>query len=187
MVKMMADKLNASRGSADADASDGEDETEPGSKEWVQEGDEDPIEDTDVEGVEDAEETVVKKKKKKKGQTAKERRAWLSKVAHMDDEVLFSGRVGEVVNQFQRIQEDMPGDKVAIFSKFREFLDLVAEGILRKCKLLPLRFDGSASETERSRMRDVFDDITSLEPILITPGAGRRRTEPPSSQSCHTL
>lgn len=128
-------------------------------------------------------ETQQKKKKKKRQQPkkkqpmTKEREKWLGKVEAMPDDELQSSRVVTILELVQRLQEEHPGEKIAIFSRYLKFLDIVAEALRRLndegADIQCLRFDGTMDGSERMTSRFTFRKSQSAQTIiLITAGAG---------------
>ena len=68
------------------------------------------------------------------------------------------------------IEKD-PNEKIVILSKFKKFLDIVAEALKRRYHKHPIRFDGSKSLNERVFILERFRNTTGL-PSLITPKSG---------------
>ncbi|KAL8796628.1 MAG: hypothetical protein Q9195_001018 [Heterodermia aff. obscurata] len=120
-------------------------------------------EDDDFDVEEDEEEEGAGKKEKDQ--------LWIRQVQNMSDEQLFSPRVEAVCAVYKTWIKKDPNERVVILSKFKKFLDIVAEAVKRRFRKESLRFDGSKSMDERHMILESFRNMPGG-PLLITPKSG---------------
>jgi SNF2 family DNA or RNA helicase len=81
------------------------------------------------------------------------------------------------IELIKHVRITWPKGKIAIFSKFLKFLDLLDESIKRDShlaaqKVVPLRFDGTTPFEQRPMIQEAFSSPSNDSPILVTPGPG---------------
>ena len=106
-----------------------------------------------------------------------QRKSWVAKVSKLSNKQLFSSRVKECFDLLNSLRRSHPGQKVAIFSKYLRFLDLITEALRRKRPndSLVLLFFGELDPTERVVRKWKFAqaDGNARQVIMpITAGAG---------------
>lgn len=97
--------------------------------------------------------------------------SWTQKIRNMPDEELFSSRIRAICEVYARWLKENPVEKIVIFSKFRKFLDLLAEALRRSFNVEPFRFDGTKNSDQRTSIMDGFRTSKGV-PLLITPRSG---------------
>jgi SNF2 family DNA or RNA helicase len=110
-------------------------------------------------------------------QTAQDRVNWLQKVRELSNEDLLSPKVAANLKLLNHIYMTWPGEKIIVFSKMLQYLDILYEAIKRDpamtaAKVTPLRFDGTLDSEERRQVCTDFANPESHSPILVTVGAG---------------
>ena len=105
------------------------------------------------------------------GVVSKSAEQWIRKIQSLSDEQLFSPRVKAVCDVYWGwINKDLD-ERVVILSRFKRFLEIVAEALKRRFRKDSIRFDGSKSLEERVFILDKFRNTPGL-PLLITPKSG---------------
>ncbi|KAJ4367068.1 hypothetical protein N0V83_007598 [Neocucurbitaria cava] len=96
-------------------------------------------------------------------------------VKAMSDDQIFTPRCNALMVVYQRIQENFPGEKMIIWSRFYKALVLIGEAFRRSKKLTPPIYSGLLDTKERTSMlgRWEHDQLTpSSVPILFQAKAG---------------
>lgn len=102
---------------------------------------------------------------------AGKRKQWLGNVKKMDDNSLKSSRIDAIHDIYSSIKSKDDNARIVIFSKFVTFLDIVAEVLKRRAKIVPLRLDGLSNKEQRLSTTNEFAS-TLGSTILITPRTG---------------
>ena len=113
--------------------------------------------------------------KKPKKRTQLGRSAWLTNVRNMSNHLLFSSCVTEVLSILEKARYAYPGEKVMVFSKYLQFLDIVGETIRQQHvdDTLVLCFNGTMDGNERVAAGYSFYKSQYRQTVmLITAGAG---------------
>ena len=107
-----------------------------------------------------------------------EQRKWQAIVQNMNDAMLHSKKVQEVLACLLHIVAIYPGEDIVVFSTLQMFQDMIEEAIDRserakKYDITVYRFDGKTTEKERISVKQQLEKQTEGTKImLITPGAG---------------
>lgn len=110
------------------------------------------------------------------GQDAEEvdknkRKRWMNKVAKMTDASLASPRITAVSDICRYLKSKDATTRIAIFSKYVKFLDLVNEFLKRHQSIVSLRLDGGSNKAQREETTNAFAS-TAGSILLITPKTG---------------
>ena len=70
------------------------------------------------------------------------------------------------------VRRDFPDEKIAIFSIYLKFLDIIAAALLKVHGIEALRYDGTMNAHRRVMSQTAFHEASPDIPLLITTGAG---------------
>jgi len=117
-------------------------------------------------------------RRKTKGKNKKTRAAleeFMEKVKQMEDGELRTPRCNTLLELYDRIQRDFPGEKIIIWSRFYKALALVQEAFKRFKNVPAYIFSGVLGTAERTRLLTKWEDpelTPSTTPILFQAKAG---------------
>lgn len=100
------------------------------------------------------------------------RAEWLNSIKETADLLTGSSRTQCLVELFKWLRKEHPTRKVVVFSNFLKYLDVLDEVLQRELGIIPIRYDGSVSVTQRPAIEEAFKKCAPDIPMLITGGAG---------------
>lgn len=98
--------------------------------------------------------------------------AWLQAVRISPTLCHSSSRLKCILALYAYIINEMPGEKIIIFSQYLKSLDIVSESLRRCFDVDSLRYDGTVSPSRRVSIQEQFRNPDGNKPLLITAGAG---------------
>ena len=98
---------------------------------------------------------------------------WLTTIKETPDLLTGSPRTQCFLRLFKWLRLQHPDRKIVVFSNFLKYLDIVDEVLRRELAIVPVRYDGSVSVSQRPAVEDAFKTCTPDIPLLITGGAGK--------------